>query len=80
MKISAEEFVKVWQSSSSVSEVSRKFGITSNNVTRNKAAKLRQQGVHLQRFIGGGNPKRLDIPRLNEIAKEYAKHERRSGI
>ena len=47
-----EKFVAVWQASESISEVSKKMGITTDLRVSLKASQARQQGVPLKKFRG----------------------------
>ena len=46
-----EEFVSVWQTSSSVTEVAKHFGI-SRQAAANRASNLRARGVQLKKYRG----------------------------
>ncbi|KKK56234.1 hypothetical protein LCGC14_3066570 [marine sediment metagenome] len=66
MTTTSEQFVKAWQSSSSIKEVANKLGLSSNNVS-NRAAYYRKKGVRLKimpRRFGGP---RIDIEALNKL-------------
>lgn len=62
--IPAEEFVKVWQSSSNVAEVSEKLGIPKQYCMA-RASSYRHLGVNLKHMPRGGT--KLDIVKLNSI-------------
>jgi transposase-like protein len=65
-KVSAREFVKAWQESSSVAEVARKVG-SNSNACRVRAFRYRQNGVELKHFPF------VEIPLIDwEELAEYA--------
>lgn len=65
---SAEEFVRVWQTSKSVIEVAEKTGIDIRGA-RQRATLYRKKGVPLQRFSGGRHPV-PDWEALKALAEE----------
>lgn len=64
--ISAEEFVRIWQTAASKEEVIEKTGL-SLEMTRGKAAKLRKIGVPLKKFNSMGT--KLDVQALIALAE-----------
>lgn len=67
MSVSAEEFVKIWQSSESVAQVAdqAKMRIIACHV---RAANYRRIGVKLKKMKPKGRPK-LDVAALNKLCK-----------
>jgi len=68
--VSAEEFVRKWQTSRSAGEVAEKTGMDVR-AARQRAALYRKKGVPLQRFAGG----RFEAPdwqALKALAEELA--------
>lgn len=63
---SAEDFVRAWQSSSSLAEVAEKLGSTTNNVNQ-RGYVLRKKGVELKSMKPGRRPE--DVARLNAIIR-----------
>jgi hypothetical protein len=64
-KVSAEEFVKIWQAAETLEEVAEKCGQTVVSCT-SRAIRYRKLGVLLKKFEGARRP-RLDVAHLNEI-------------
>ncbi len=67
--IDAEAFVRAWQTSSSLEEVSTRLSIGEKRAAQ-RAVLLRRKGVPLQRFTG--SKKGLDIEALARLAGELA--------
>jgi DNA-directed RNA polymerase specialized sigma24 family protein len=61
---SPEEFVRVWQSSSSAREVATKLGIPATTAS-SRAMRYRKAGVRLKHFRGKEPP--VDVAALNAI-------------
>ncbi len=66
MHVSADEFVKIWQTSSTGKEVANRVGSSLNAVVV-RAYQLRRLGVPLKRMKSAGE--RLDIPTLKALAE-----------
>jgi hypothetical protein len=66
-EVSAEEFVRAWQQSSSVDEVAEKLGMPKPIVLA-RASTYRQKGVKLKAVKRGA--KGLDVDTLNAIIDE----------
>lgn len=72
-KVTAEEFVKAWQTSESIDQVAEKTGLEVSTC-KVKASQFRHAGIPLQMFRAGprgpkAGGKRLDIAALAELAK-----------
>lgn len=65
IKVTPEEFVKIWQSSESLSQVCQQTKQTKLNATM-LASRYRRIGIKLKRFIKGRPA--LNIEGLNKIA------------
>jgi hypothetical protein len=63
MTVSPEDFVRAWQSSSSIAEVVKKLGMSKSSVA-SRASYYRQNGVRLKRLNTGRS---LDTDALNAI-------------
>lgn len=71
--IGAEEFVRLWQASTSVDEFVAKTGIP-KSAAYPRACRYRKRGVGLKKFVGrNGGRKALDWSRMAKIAKAAAK-------
>lgn len=69
----AEEFVRIWQTSSNRDEVAEKCGRCVGTIYR-RAKRYRKVGVPLKRFVGRFQPREvLDIPTLIALAEKLAK-------
>ena len=64
----AEEFVSVWQSSSSLIEVSKRLGLSKLTLSV-RATRYRNAGIPLKKFIVQDN-KCLDVAGLTKLATE----------
>jgi len=65
-----EEFVRVWQSSTSAQEACKRLGIPIH-IARSKAAALRKLGVELFKFTGRSQKlTSAEIGRLKSIARQ----------
>lgn len=69
--VSAEDFVRVWQTSSSTAEVASRTGMTRQAVTV-RAHSYRQKGVKLKRFPPPGS-RSVNVAMLNALAESLAK-------
>lgn len=67
--ISAEAYIRLWQTSETMEEVLEKSGL-SQEIARGKAAKLRKIGVPLKKFDTRGT--KLDVAALIALAKSLA--------
>jgi len=68
--VSAEEFVRIWQTSSSLAEIARLVGASSACASE-RAMNYRKRGIHLKKFNIGRAP--LDVAALNEVIKKAAR-------
>lgn len=69
-RITAERFIRTWQTGESLSDVAHKLGIAeSYAVTR--ASGLRKKGIPLKKFTVNVN--HLDIEALAQMARELEK-------
>lgn len=68
-QVSAEDFVKTWQTSNSVSEVAEKLGRTPTSIIT-RAKKFRKRNIPLKFFERG--TRALDIEALQKLAQETA--------
>ena len=59
--VSAEEFVRGWQTAESISDAAKTLGLTYQTVA-NRATKYRQKGVRLKKYYGA-----IDVDALNVI-------------
>ena len=66
-RLSAEAFIRVWQTASSVDDVAAKTKIDRMSACR-RASVYRKMGIPLKKFSRG--PRRLDVKRLAAIAKK----------
>lgn len=48
--ISAEQFIRVWQTSKTVGEVAKRLGYKHNTTPTSRATDMRRKGVPLQRM------------------------------
>ena len=64
IRVAADEFVKTWQSSKTVGDVSKKLGIT-NPVLCARAVRYRKSGIPLKKFTRGAV---LNVAALKELA------------
>lgn len=62
-----KQFVKLWKSSSSVSDVAKQLGILKNSATA-IACRLRKEGVKLKRFPRRVSQK-IDVNLLNKLGR-----------
>jgi hypothetical protein len=69
MRRSAEDFVRAWQTSSSIAEVARAVGGNEKSI-QSRASRLRKRGVPLKYMHNGGCVKPLDVAALATLAKE----------
>lgn len=69
--ITAEKFVRVWQSADSLGEVAKRLGVSSIHATA-RAALYRRKGIPLQKFSRHGG-RRLDVAALAALAKSIVK-------
>jgi hypothetical protein len=74
--VTAEEFVRAWQQSSSVDEVAERLKMPKPIVLA-RASKYRQQGVKLKEVRRGN--KGLDVDTLNAIIDELARDQAQSA-
>ncbi len=75
VSLTAEEFVRLWQSCSSVKEVAEKSGVTYNSVT-SRASHLRKKGVKLKIMAHTGRPKqKIEVDKLNAIIESLTNGE-----
>ena len=72
-QITAEDFVRAWQTSATVEEVSRKLDITVGGA-RVRATDLRNRGIPLKIMPGGR--RKIDIAALAKLANDLAKTEK----
>ncbi len=72
--VTAEEFIRTWQTAGSVQEVAEKCGMTENRV-RNRASWYRSYGIPLKKFPRGVR-KRLDYSALAALAKSLEQGKR----
>jgi len=72
-RMSAEEFVRRWQSADSLQEVLAAHGGTRSNVSM-RATIMRRKGVPLKRFSkGSGVGEEIDWPALRKLAESLGK-------
>lgn len=65
-----ERFVRCWQESQSIAEISTKMGMPYWGVA-SRASRLRKLGVKLKLLTATPRPRRvIDVSRLNSIARE----------
>lgn len=65
-RLSDEEFVRIWESSSSRQEVADRCGVTGAAVGM-RAQKLRELGVELKKFMRGRPKKIIRVDDLNAL-------------
>ena len=68
-RVTAEEFVKLWQASSSLHEVSERSGISAA-YANSRACRYRKNGVALKKFP---RARKLDWAALADLAKSCGK-------
>lgn len=68
-RISAEEFVRTWQTSKSIKEVCEKLQ-TIESYAYTKAADFRKKGINLKRFENARQV--IDVERLAKLADDLA--------
>lgn len=68
--LSAEEFIKAWQTSKNLKEVVEKTN-ASRDALRNRASLYRKRGVPLRRFKRGKRGPKLDVKELTNFALKY---------
>lgn len=68
VSVSPEEFVKAWQSSTSIDEVAAKTHMKPFSVVA-RASRYRKLGVKLKQFERTGRRRSLDIAALNELCE-----------
>lgn len=71
MKISPEEFVKIWQTSNYKAEVCNRTGMRDGAVN-SRAALYRHMGVPLKKFQQASR-KKLDVEALKQLAESLEK-------
>jgi len=67
--VSAEEFVRAWQTSSELPEVARKTGLRPESV-RARAQRFRKKGVPLKKLGARGGRPATDWAALKRLAEE----------
>lgn len=73
--LTAEEFVRLWQSCKSVTEVTEKAGRTYTAVV-SRANTLRKKGVNLKKMPHTGRPKqKVEVDKLNAIIESLTNGE-----
>lgn len=70
-RVSAEQFVRIWQSAKSVSEAAQRCGTTKAAVRTRAGYYRRKHKVRLKRFPGGRGSL-VNGARLSQIAKRSA--------
>lgn len=68
MIISAEEFIKIWQSSKNVAEVAERAKAKSRDTVAHRAWYLRKLGIPLKKFAPGRSG--FDIKKLKKLAEQ----------
>lgn len=69
-RITTEDFVRAWQTATSLEDAARKLNIPTHYAS-SKAAGLRAKGILLKKFTTANNE--LDIEALNKLARELEK-------
>jgi len=64
--VSAEDFIRTWQASSSLAEAADSLGMQTTSVST-RATNYRKKGIDLKKFRRGG---RLDVALLKRVAAE----------
>jgi len=64
--VSAEDFVRTWQASSSLAEAADSLGMPTTSVST-RAVNYRKKGIDLKKFRRGGQ---LNVASLKKIAAE----------
>ncbi len=67
-RVTAEDFVKVWERGDSVKAVEEKLGVKNAGV---RAGKYRKLGIPLKKFPRGGGA-RIDVAGLTALVKKLA--------
>lgn len=70
-KVTAEQFIRVWQTSSSPVEVSKRLDMTYSSVNA-RAADYRKKGIPLKSFKHNRSVLKLNIDELKQLASELA--------
>lgn len=70
MKVKPEDFIRIWQESKRVREVSEKTGLTMHSV-KDKARRFRRKGIPLKEMVP--RMKKLDYEGLIKLAKSLQK-------
>jgi len=70
--VSAEEFIKTWQTAKTTGEVMKKLGYENAHSVCMRASWYRRKGVPLKKFVGVKGVEMLDYKALAKLAKEYA--------
>lgn len=66
--VTAEEFIRAYQASSSVIEAASKLNVTEQTVYA-RAAAYRKKGIQLKRFPNKSRGNKLDVQALNALIK-----------
>ncbi len=67
-RVSAAKLIEALQSSESIKEVSQKTGLTENNIHQRRH-QLALKGVQLKQYAGSRGGNKLDVAKLQELAK-----------
>ena len=69
-QVSAEEFVRIWQTSTSVKEVCEKTGNTESSVRARADKYKNEKGIPLKRFAN--KTRTIEVEALKKLAQELA--------